>query len=135
MSADLLHQEPANGDFVSYIDALQKGKIKSPLMGPGAIVFRKDDGSLAVETAKNVAAAKEQQQEQFRQKAQFSIEKFFLFIGVALAAGGLLFFLKAMSAPDDAGALPVAGMIMMFVGIVMTNQISQSIRRRNRNKK
>lgn len=135
MPADLLHQEPKNGDFVSYINALQKGKIKTPLMGPGAVVFRKDDGSLAVDTAKNVAAAKVQQEAKAPQKSALPIERFFRFFGIALAVGGGFLFVKAMNSPEDTGSLPVAGMIMMFIGTVLYSQITQSIRRRNRNKK
>ena len=53
-------------------------------------------------------------------------------VGCLLVAVGLFCFIEAVTAPQDTGALPVAGMVMMFVGIVLTSQISQNIKRRNR---
>ena len=132
MARDPFNQEPDDGDFVAYIDNLQKGKIRTGVGGPSAVVYRKSDGGLAVETAQRMAAAREEKIAVTRQNALFTIEKAFLVVGCLLVAVGLFCFIEAVTAPQDTGALPVAGMVMMFVGIVLTSQISQNIKRRNR---
>lgn len=112
--------EPAHGDYVQYLNDLEKGKVRElKALSPSGVVTSGQNGMLTIKTDKMLREEKKVRQEAERKRRRDSanlIVKIFgplvLALGVALIGLGLSFL-------DD--LIPI-GMFCLFAGFVLTSR-------------
>lgn len=112
--------EPADGDYVRYVEQLQAGKIKELNAMRVSVVDTGEDGMLKVSSPKEVQQREEaDRQARATRKNDFTRQIVRMTGPLVLVLSIVLLVVGATSGMDD--LIPV-GMFTLFAGIVMTNE-------------
>ncbi len=125
--------EPANGDYVTYLEKLFSGKERK--LEPLSISA--SDGMVKVQSAAEVkadAAARQAEVDawraQRRQKQQAAAAQLGAVLGSILAAAGFLSIVTGIIEPDLEHVCIPLGMITTFAGTVIAGRSKSAARRR-----
>lgn len=125
--------EPANGDYVTYLDKLLSGKARNlePLSISSA------DGMVKVQSPQEVkadAAARQAEVDawkaQRREKQQAAAAQLGTVMGTIVAVAGVLSMVVGILEPDLEQACIPLGMITIFAGTVLAGRSKSAARRR-----
>lgn len=112
--------EPADGDYVRYVEQLQAGKIKELNAMRVSVVDTGEDGMLKVSSPKELIQREEaDSQARETRKNDFTRQIVRMTGPLVLVLSIVLLVVGATSGMDD--LIPV-GMFTLFAGIVMTNE-------------
>lgn len=112
--------EPADGDYVRYVEQLQAGKIKELNAMRVSVIDTGEDGMLKVSSPKELLQREEAaSQARETRKNDFTRQIVRMTGPLVLVLSIVLLVVGATSGMDD--LIPV-GMFTLFAGIVMTNE-------------
>lgn len=125
--------EPANGDYVTYLDKLLSGKERN--LEPLSITA--SDGMVKVQSAQEVAAdaaAREARvaawQADRAARNRAAAKKLSVVVGSLIVVMGVLSFVAGILSEELESVCIPLGMITVFAGTVLTGQAKSAARRR-----